>query len=100
MEKIKHYRHTIGTLFSGFGFSPRTDWAVALSVFLVLLIVISITSTLIFFRVSTESVDIASTSGNGIQMIDHDKLITITKYFKERSVTSLPDASVLVDPSR
>ncbi|PJE74567.1 MAG: hypothetical protein COV01_00855 [Candidatus Taylorbacteria bacterium CG10_big_fil_rev_8_21_14_0_10_41_48] len=100
MGKIKHYKQNTVNFFKGVGFSPHIDWVIALSIFLFLLVIISITSAFVFLRVSTESTDTTLISGGEIEMLDHENLLKVTKYFEERPVTTSPDTSVLVDPSR
>jgi len=100
MGKIKQYKQNTVNLFKGIGFSPHVDWVMALSIFLFLLVIISITSTLVFLRVSTESTDATLISGGEIEMLDHENLLKVMKYFEERPVTTIPDTSALVDPSR
>lgn len=97
---MKKYKRSIRIIFSEAGFSPRTDWAIALGVCATLLILIAITSGLIFVRLSTKSPASPASAASEAATLDRDKINEAAKYFRNRPVTAGPDASVLVDPSR
>jgi regulatory protein YycI of two-component signal transduction system YycFG len=100
MNRVRQHIHHIRNFFRGAGFSPQTDWRVALMVFVVFLILISILSSLMFLKFSSKPSTDTVIEATGVEMIDRDTLKEVAGYFKDRSVSARPDASILVDPSR
>jgi hypothetical protein len=100
MSTVKKYTHRIKGVFRQAGFSPRADWTIVLFVFATLLVLITVTSTLVFMKLSTESLTQAPQEGVEVPTIDRDMLRETVRYFEERAVSASPLDSVLVDPSR
>jgi hypothetical protein len=100
MNTVKKHIHRFRNSFRGAGFSPRIDWIIALLVFVLFLILISVTSASMFLTLSTKPHVDAIDGVASIEMLDRDQLKEVAEYFKDRSTSARPDASVLVDPSR